>query len=128
MTNKRAFELNDLLWHAPMFLSSLTADEFYKILCAILLEKSIIFVSDNLSLLSSAVLGMQCFLSPFRWCHVAIPIIPKTLTDMIDAPMPIIVGLLQSHVEQIPHLTEVLFADHADSDQERMVIVIKEKK
>lgn len=111
MTTPKAFEVNDLLWHAPMFLSAVTADDFYKILCAMLLEKSIIFVSDNLSLLSSAVLGMQCFLAPFRWCHVAIPILPKSLVEMIEAPMPIIVGLLHTHLEQMPNMNSLLYDD-----------------
>jgi hypothetical protein len=53
-----------------MFLSSLNADDFLKILYAMMLEKSVIFVSDNLPVLSSAVLGMQCFLLPFKWNYV----------------------------------------------------------
>jgi hypothetical protein len=62
-----------------------------------MLEKSIIFVSDNIPLLSSAVLGMQCFLAPFKWNYVQIPILPRSLVEMIEAPMPFIVGLLKSH-------------------------------
>jgi hypothetical protein len=60
----------DIQWLSPMFLSALSADSFLKILTAIMLEKSVIFVSDNLPLLSSAVLGMQCFLHPFKWNYV----------------------------------------------------------
>jgi hypothetical protein len=82
-----------------MFISCLTSEQFFKILIAILLEKSIIFVSDNLALLSSAVLGMQSFILPFKWCHVSIPILPKSLVEMIEAPMPIMVGLLKSHID-----------------------------
>ena len=87
-----------MLWLAPMFLSALTAESFFKILCAIMLEKSVIFVSDNLPLLSSAILGMQCFLHPFKWSYVQIPILPRSLVDMIEAPMPFLVGLLRSHL------------------------------
>lgn len=97
-------QVADLLFYSPMFLSTLTADQFIKILTAILLEKSVIFISDNLPLLSSAVLGMQQFLMPFKWCYVQIPILPRSLVDMIEAPMPILVGLLQSHVEFVPSL------------------------
>lgn len=59
--SKRDIDHNDLMWHSPMFLSTLSAESFYKIFTAMLLEKSLIFVSDNLSLLSSAVMGIQCF-------------------------------------------------------------------
>lgn len=71
-----------------------------------MLEKSLIFVSDNLPLLSSAVLGMQCFLSPFKWCHVSIPILPKSLIEIVEAPMPFIVGLLRSHVRYVSNMNE----------------------
>ena len=64
-----------------------------------MLEKSVIFVSDNIPLLSSAILGMQCFLAPFKWTYVQIPILPRSLVDMIEAPMPFIVGLLKSHFQ-----------------------------
>ena len=62
--------LSDMWWLAPMFLSALSADAFLKILTAIMLEKSVIFVSDNLAVLSSAVLGLQQFLEPFKWSYV----------------------------------------------------------
>lgn len=96
-----------------------------------LLEKSVIFVSDNLPLLSSAVLGMQCFLYPFKWCHVQIPLLPKSLLDMIEAPMPFLVGLLRSHVEHVPSLNE----DGSYNDeytegeiyQERLVVMIDDE-
>lgn len=87
-----------------MFLSALSANQFMRILTAMLLEKSVIFVSDNLPLLSSAVLGMQHFLFPFKWCYVQIPILPRSLVEMIEAPMPILVGLLNSHLDFVPSL------------------------
>ena len=96
---EREKALNDLLWLSPMILSGLTAEQFFKVLVSILLEKSVIFVSDNIPLLSSAVLGLQVFLNPFKWCHVSIPILPQSLLDMIEAPMPIMVGLLKSHLD-----------------------------
>lgn len=87
-----------------MFLSALSADQFLKILFSIMLEKSVIFVSDNLPLLSSAVLGMQCLLLPFKWSYVQIPILPKSLVDMVEAPMPFLVGLLRSHLSSVPSI------------------------
>jgi len=78
-----------------MFLSALAPDTFLEILYSIMLEKSVIFVSDNLPILSSAVLGLQAFLSPFKWSYVQIPILPRSLVDMIEAPMPFLVGLLK---------------------------------
>ena len=99
-------QIADMMWLSPMFLSALTSSQFLKILYAMMLEKSIIFVSDNLPLLSSAVLGMQCFLHPFKWSYVQIPILPQSLVDIIEAPMPFIIGLLRSHLRYVPSLNE----------------------
>eukprot|EP00347_Sterkiella_histriomuscorum_P012528 403368229 len=121
----------DMIWYASMFLSAINGSQFIDILCAIMLEKSVIFVSDNLPLLSSAVLGMQCFLNPFKWCHVAIPVLPKSLLDIIEAPMPFLVGLLKSHVKFVPSLNEdgSFNNEFEDQDifQERLVVMIDDE-
>jgi hypothetical protein len=119
--------LSDMWWLAPMFLSALSADAFLKILTAIMLEKSVIFVSDNLPLLSSAVLGMQCFLRPFKWSYVQIPILPQSLVDMVEAPMPFLVGLLKSHLQYLPSLSEPTHKLHEDfGENERMIVHISD--
>ncbi len=71
---------------------------------------------------------MQCFLFPFKWCHVQIPILPKSLLEMIEAPMPFLVGLLRSHVKYVGSLNEdgSFNNEYADPDiyQERLVVMI----
>lgn len=118
------------MWLSPMFLSALSADTFLKILYAIMLEKSVIFVSDNLPLLSSATLGMQSFLHPFKWSYVQIPILPRSLVDMVEAPMPFIVGLLKSHLNEVPSLTDRMRGSVHDgfNDVERLVVHINDDK
>jgi hypothetical protein len=115
-----------------MFLSALTPDQFLKILSAIMLEKSLIFVSDNLPLLSSAVLGMQCFILPFKWSYVQIPILPKSLIDMVEAPMPFLVGLLRSHLSSVPLIQEGSARSPSFpgdySEQERLVVYINDSR
>lgn len=76
---------------APLF-SSLSFDDFFWLLWALAQEKSIVLVSANLGLLSSCVLALQVLLRPFKWPNLMIPIIPDTLIDMLDAPIPILVG------------------------------------
>jgi hypothetical protein len=107
-----------------MFLSSLNADDFLKILYAMMLEKSVIFVSDNLPLLSSAVLGMQCFLLPFKWNYVQIAILPKSLIEMVEAPMPFLVGLLKTHLQFVQHS---LSPDLPDCT-EKLIVYLNDKK
>ena len=41
---------------------------------------------------------MSCyyFLYPFKWQHVFIPILPDSLIDILDAPLPFIIGINDS--------------------------------
>jgi len=107
-----------------MFLTSLTADNYLKILYAMMLEKSVIFVSDNLPLLSSAVLGMQCFLLPFKWNYVQIAVLPKSLIEMVEAPMPFLVGLLNTHRQFVQH---ALSPDAPDAT-EKLIVHMNDKR
>jgi hypothetical protein len=50
--------------------------DFFSILTAILLERSLIFVSDSLTILSSAILGFKTLIKPFSWCYALVPVLP----------------------------------------------------
>ena len=100
----RDLQLYNLRWQTPLIMSALGPDSFLEIIYSIMLEKSVIFVSDNLPLLSSAVLGIQQFLEPFKWSYIQIPILPRSLVDMIEAPMPFLVGLLRQHLQFVQAL------------------------
>lgn len=52
-------------------------------------------MSMNKGLLSSCVLGFQALLRPFKWPNLLIPIIPDSLLDLLDAPVPILAGISQ---------------------------------
>lgn len=73
--------------------SVLELDDFFQILCAAMNEKSIVFVSSNLSLISSCVLGIQALMKPFNWPHLIAPVLPLSLYDLLGAPTPFIVGI-----------------------------------
>ena len=72
-----------------------------KIITSVLLEKSIIFVSSSSSKLSSVILGLAEMIKPFEWCHTIIPVIPGELFEMLDAPVPMLVGLTQKSFEML---------------------------
>lgn len=64
----------DKSWLCPIIFSLLNLNDFYYTLCALLLEKSIVFVSKNLDALSSCVLGFQSFIMPLICQCEIIPI------------------------------------------------------
>ena len=87
---KRTLNLNDLQleltehhWHLPTFFSLFGPDTFFKVLTAVLLERSIVFVHQNYSVISSVILSLKTLLRPFMWCHSMIPVLPRALLDHI---------------------------------------------
>lgn len=87
----------DNIWYCPALISLLPIDDFYKVLTAVLLERSLIFVSDNLTILSSVILGLKTLIKPFTWCYALIPILPKALLDILDTPQPLLVGITREN-------------------------------
>ena len=55
--------------HLPTFFSLFGPDTFYKLITAVLLERSIVFVHSKQSVLSSVILALKTLLRPFMWCH-----------------------------------------------------------
>lgn len=83
----------DLIWFCLPLFTSLRFHDFFWLLLAVLQEKSIVFVSNNLSLLSSCVLGLVALLRPYKWPNLMIPIVPNSLREVLDAPIPLIAGI-----------------------------------
>jgi hypothetical protein len=73
-------------WYCPTLFSIFQIDDFFKVLTAVLLERSLIFVSDNLTILTSVILGLKTLIKPFQWCYALIPILPSALVDILDTP------------------------------------------
>ncbi|EPY43095.1 hypothetical protein AGDE_00828 [Angomonas deanei] len=79
-------------------------DDLFSVLAALLLEKHIIVVGPNFSLVSNVIMSLQALISPFDWMHILIPIVPSSLIDVLAAPPPYLVGILTS---QLPLLKAV---------------------
>ena len=78
---------------------------FLEILRNVVLDKSIIVVgapgaeSQNLqiSVISSIVNSIKLLIYPLQWVQTCITILPFELIDILEAPMPYIVGILYDH-------------------------------
>eukprot|EP00029_Vermamoeba_vermiformis_P010076 TRINITY_DN5233_c0_g1_i1.p1 TRINITY_DN5233_c0_g1~~TRINITY_DN5233_c0_g1_i1.p1 ORF type:complete len:524 (+),score=166.65 TRINITY_DN5233_c0_g1_i1:119-1690(+) len=77
----------------PILFHVLSEANILWILSAILLEKKIAFVSNNLRVLSSCVLSYVPLVRPFRLQSVVIPILPDKLLDFLEAPVPVMIGV-----------------------------------
>lgn len=70
------------------------AEDLVNLLKAILLERTVVFVGPEW-LLSQFVLGLVQLIAPFKWVFSAIPVLPVALLDMLEAPMPVLIGITE---------------------------------
>jgi len=87
------------IFFCGLLFSVLKPHDIFEIICNILLEHSIVFVSKNANLLTSAILGCCALISPFKWEHPIIPIVPYKMLELLEAPVPFLVGMLKSNAE-----------------------------
>lgn len=89
------FDLSNLdsQWFCPLMFSLLELSDFFWLLCAAMQEKSIVFVSQKLDRVTSCVLGLVSLMKPFKWSHILTPILPNSLFDILEAPVPFIAGV-----------------------------------
>lgn len=43
--------------------------------------------------MTAAILGINSLIYPFKWCFAFVPILPHPLIEMIEAPVPLLVGI-----------------------------------
>lgn len=60
---------------------------------AVMLEKQIIIVSKNLGLVTTLILSLIPLIRPLVWQGLLVPILPSSMQDMVQAPVPFIVGI-----------------------------------
>eukprot|EP00053_Salpingoeca_punica_P019709 m.201513 g.201513 ORF g.201513 m.201513 type:complete len:1523 (-) comp17706_c0_seq3:219-4787(-) len=63
------------------------------ILTALMFEKTLIFFSEDLSIITPMLEAIKALMYPFVWQHTYIPIVPATLRSVVEAPMPVLVGI-----------------------------------
>jgi len=91
----------DSMWFCPTIFSMFGIEDFYLVLTAVLLERSLVFVSNNLAILSSVILGFKSLIKPFQWCYALIPVLPSPLIDILDTPQPILVGITRTDYQTL---------------------------
>lgn len=102
----------------PLF-STLCVDNILLIFGALCTETRICFCSSNSALLGPVTESFLSFLFPFVWQGAYIPVLPYKLIDILDAPVPFIVGIDSKYLVDNPpgyRPEKVLYVD-LDSDR-----------
>ncbi|XP_070199365.1 DENN domain-containing protein 2A-like isoform X2 [Littorina saxatilis] len=82
----------------------LGTEKLIKVFASMLMERRLILCSNHLSILTQTIHALVALLYPFHWPHVYIPLLPPDMLDVCAAPMPFMVGILQSHLSRVTEL------------------------
>lgn len=61
---------------------------------SLLLERKVILYSKNISTLTSCILGLQTILYPFQWQHTLVTLLPHSMIEVCQVPLPLMTGVL----------------------------------
>ncbi|CAM9745995.1 unnamed protein product, partial [Ectocarpus fasciculatus] len=88
---------------------------FLRLWSAILCERRILLVADEVRTLSCCVHAAMAMLYPFAWQHVFIPLLPTDMLEYVSAPMPFVIGVRTSQLESVKRqpMSEAVFV-HLD--------------
>jgi hypothetical protein len=75
-----------------MFQSIAFVEDFVEIVAAILQEQSIICFGQT-EVISSVILGLESLIRPFQWQMALVPVLPTSLLESIEAPVPMLAGI-----------------------------------
>jgi len=65
---------------------------------ALVMEQKILLISSQYSILTICSEILCSLLFPMQWSHLYIPMLPKFLSPMLDAPIPYLVGLIRENL------------------------------
>lgn len=84
-------------------------------------ERKVLLVSGQLSLLTVCSEILCSLLFPMRWSHLYIPVLPRSLSPMLDAPMPYLCGISR---ENFPYAVADISDETVVVDLDRNVITL----
>lgn len=84
----------------------LDIDNIITVWHALALEKQVLIVSSQLTLLTTACEILTSFLFPMRWSHAYIPLLPRFLMPILAAPTSFLIGIDRRYFnEALQHLS-----------------------
>ena len=94
------------------------------ILCCILSESRILFHSSNVAKLPEVADAFRTLMYPFTWTHVYLPVVPAQLLNLVEAPVPFILGTHSENLKQINqcYLSDVVVIDCDDGTYDKQSV------
>ena len=80
-------------WTVAVLFSRVSVDVIIKCVNILLLEQSLVVVGEDLGLVSAIGTALTSLLAPFKWDGVFIPVLPVGLNDILQSPVPFVLGV-----------------------------------
>eukprot|EP01039_Chlorochromonas_danica_P003376 gene3376-3701_t len=103
--------------YRPLF-AFLSVENILTVFTCLCMEMTVCICASNLALLTPVQEALLSLLFPFVWQGCYVPILPQHMIELLDAPVPLLVGLHDSYLLQTPperRPNSVIFV-HLDSD------------
>ena len=84
-----------------LLFQTLSVSNIVTIIAALLIEKKLILATKDsrlIPLFTPIAEALRALLFPFQWQYSFVPVLPSVYSNILDAPMPIIVGVFTPHV------------------------------
>lgn len=99
----------------------LSDEEVLQVFAAVVLERRIIFIAEELSTLSQVLHAVAALLYPFIWQHTFISIVPKVLLEVYLAPTPYLLGIQRNLLHLLTEHTDLLIVDLTSQSESKFI-------
>eukprot|EP01038_Epipyxis_sp_PR26KG_P004914 gene4914-6877_t len=96
--------------YRPLF-TLLSVDNIIAVFCCLCAEMTICICSENIALLTPIQEALLSFLFPFIWQGCYVPILPANMMEILDAPVPFLVGIHPDYLKNRPKPATVVLVD-----------------
>ncbi|CAH1395101.1 unnamed protein product [Nezara viridula] len=92
---RRAVDARQESYDISRVLQALTVPIFIKAFSTLLIERKVILVGSNISLVSDCIEGLLKAIFPFEWEHTLIGAVPSSMLELCTAPTPFLMGVIR---------------------------------
>lgn len=107
-------------WCSPVVMA-LPSDMLVMLVTALVLEYRVVVQSEHLGTLSSFVLGLIPLLKPFIWQGSFVPILPSSMAEALEAPVPFIFGI-RGRLSDLPSASMLSPEDYMLVDVDKGIV------
>mmetsp|Transcript_15773 Transcript_15773/g.22653 ORF Transcript_15773/g.22653 Transcript_15773/m.22653 type:complete len:485 (+) Transcript_15773:387-1841(+) len=93
----------DAHWGFAKLLLKLGSDSLMNVLMLLLIERSVLVLGENSAEVTACSCALLELLQPFKWAGVFMPLLPISMLDFVNSPVPFVAGVVAKdpcHIEK----------------------------